>query len=151
MDEKEELLIWEPLKENTFCRRNNEMHLVKLSFEKDFILVFENIISKEKYTFSYHSLEGRKSFITFRITDELARPDIDGLIFEFFNKKEASSLKFGPTFYKVYNSSFLKSYDDIYEIRKVLQPNAEHHLFVTSTFYIDVISEVQPVVSKSSV
>lgn len=145
---KEQLLIWEPLAGNPFCRKNNEMSLVKLSFEKDFVLVFEDIKSKEEYTFSYQSSEGRKAFITFRIIEELVRPDIDELIFEFFNKIENSSLNYGPTFYKVQNSSFLKWYDDNYEIRKIIQPNAEHHLFITSTFFIEVISEVQPVVSK---
>lgn len=148
MKDKEELLIGEPLNENTFCRRNNEMHLVKFSFEKDFLLVFENIKSKEKYTFSYQSCEGKKGLITFRITEELTRPDIEELIFEFFNKKEAYSLIYGPTFYKVQNSSFLKWYDENYAVRKILHPNAEHHLFVTSTFYIEVISEVQPIVTK---
>lgn len=145
---KEQLLIWEPIVGNPFCRKNNEMNLVKLSFEKDFVLVFEDNKSKEMYSFSYESSEDRKAFITFRIVEELVRPDIEELIFEFFNKIENNSLNYGPTFYKVQNSRFLKWYDDNYEIRKVIQPNAEHHLFITSTFIVEVISEVQPVVSK---
>lgn len=146
---KEQLLIWEPIEGNPFCRRNNEMHLVKFSFKENLVLVFEDIKSNEEYTFTYKSSEGIRSFITLRIADEFKRADIDKLIKEFFEKEEEEkSLNYGPTFYKVQHSSFLDWQDSNDPVRKILQPNAEHHLFITSVFYIDVLTEIQPTVSK---
>lgn len=146
---KEQLVLWEPLEGNPFCRRHNELHLDKFSYEHDLILTFHDVKNNEMYTFIYEALEGIRSFITLRIADEFKRGDIDKLINEFFDKEEAKSLNYGPTFYIVQYSSFLEWQDSNDPVRIILQPNAEHHLFITSNFYIDVLTEIQPTVSKA--
>lgn len=147
---KEHLLLWEPLEHNPFCRQKNELHLVAFSYEQDFILLFEDIETNEQYRFMYESREnhGKHAFITFRMTEELTIPDIEDLISDFFKTENANTLSYGPTFYKVANSEYLKWYDAKNPLRKDIRPNAEHHLFVTSTLYIEIITEIEPRVSK---
>jgi hypothetical protein len=145
---EEHLLIWEPIEGNPFCRRNNELHLDKFSFEQNLVLVFHDVKKNEMYTFEYKAIEGKPSFITLRIADEFKRGDINKLINDFHEKEEAKSLNYSPTFYKVQHSTFLEWQDLNDPIREILQPNTEHHLYITSVFYIDVLTEIQPTVSK---
>lgn len=147
---KEHLVRWEPLHDNPFCRQNNELHLVAFSYEKDFVLQFENVKTNEQYEFVYaaNEAQGQQAFITFRMIEELTIPDIEDLIADFFETEDAAALQYGPTFYKVANSTYLQWYDEKNPLRKQIRPNAQHHLFVTSTLYIDIITEIEPTVTK---
>ncbi|OCS82244.1 hypothetical protein A6K76_16340 [Caryophanon latum] len=111
-----------------------------------FILLFENIETNEQYRFIYEAIEseGKQPFLTFRMTEELTLPSIEELIAEFFETAEAAALDYGPTFYKVANSQYMKWYDAQHPSRKDIRPDAQHHLFVTSTLYIEIITEIEP-------
>lgn len=140
---KEKLLLWEPLTENPFSRLEREMLFVKMVYEVDFILVFKDYETSFEYTFTYKKPEERPyPILTFRSCEEMARPDIESLIGLLENPPT-----YNPTFYKVENSDFLAWYDNNFSARATLQPNVEHHLFITSDFFIDVLSEIQPVVT----
>ena len=88
----------------------------------------------------------RYAIISFRFFDELTRPDIDSIL-ENVWKDHEGTLTYKPTFYKVENSSFLSWYASIYPARATLYPNAEHHLYVTSDFMLEVISEYEPTIT----
>lgn len=149
----EKLIVWEPIKakEIQFSRFYNELLFYEMHYRKDFVLVFEDVKHSKKYTFTYENKKSQKyAIITFRFFDELTRPDIEELISKVGKVREKeglSNLTFEPTFYKVENSSFLSWYDNIFPARAVLQPKAEHHLYITSDYIIDVLSEYEPTVS----
>ena len=44
----EELIVWNPLKQNPFSRFDNELHFVEMHYQKDFVLVFEDIKFSKK-------------------------------------------------------------------------------------------------------
>ncbi|PKR84621.1 hypothetical protein [Heyndrickxia camelliae] len=143
----EKLIIWEPLEDNPFCRYDNEMYFVDVHYQKDFVLIFEDIKNFKEYRFTYKQDKAQTyAIISFRIFDELGRPDIDDLIGNAWRENEGT-LTYKPTFYKVENSSWISWYDSIYPARVGLYPNAEHHLYVTSDFMLEVISENEPVIT----
>ncbi|MDQ0156507.1 hypothetical protein [Robertmurraya andreesenii] len=150
--ESEKLLVWEPIHEadNQFSRFNNELLFVEMHYQKDFTLVFEDANHTKKYIFTYKQPESRpNAVITFRLFDETARPDIENLISRVGKQREEDGLDkltYEPTFYKVLNSSFLSWYDNIFPARVQLQPMAEHHLYISSDYIIDVLSEHDPFV-----
>lgn len=130
----ERLVIWNPLVNNPFSRFDNEMIFVKMVYETNFVLIFKDYRSANEYRFTYEKKEKPYPIITFRIFEEMARPDIEDLISKMVveNINEGrDKLEYEPTFYKVENSCFLRWYDNIFGAREVLQPNAEHHLFIT--------------------
>ena len=87
--------------------------------------------------------------LTFRFTDEMARSDIESLIGQLAKENFHKNIKLHNelTFFKIENSSYLAWYDSVFSARPILHPNAEHHLYITSNFFIDVLSEYEPVVS----
>lgn len=144
----EKLIVWEPLKPNKFDRFTNEMDFFKMSYEEDFILIFQNYKTNEEFTFTYKSPSFGHPVLTFRFTDEMARSDIESLIGQLAKENFHKNIKSvnEPTFYKIENSSYLAWYDSVFSSRPILHPNAEHHLYITSNFFIDVLSEYEPVV-----
>lgn len=150
--ESGKLSVWEPIHDtdNQFCRFYNELHFVEMHYQKDFTLVFEDTNQTKKYIFTYKQSEFKpNAVITFRLFDETARPDIENLISKVGKQREEDGLgklTYEPTFYKVLNSSFLSWYDNIFPARVQLQPMAEHHLYISSDYIIDVLSEHEPIV-----
>lgn len=146
MDE-EELVVWEPLGDNFFDRFENEMHYESISYEIDFILVFTDTKTDKKVTFTYRAPENTPlPVLTFRFTEEMGRADIEYLITQSYEKKKKNNsvMTYNPTFYKIRNSAFLKWYDTAFPARPIIYPEVEHHLYITSNFFIDVLSEVLP-------
>lgn len=148
----EKLIVWEPLKPSTFDRFMNEMDFVKMSYEEDFILIFQNYKTNEQFTFTYKLPHSGHPVLTFRFTDEMARSDIESLIGQLAKENFNRNIKlhYEPTFYKVENSSYLAWYDSVFSARPILHPNAEHHLYITSNFFIDVLSEYEPIISVNN-
>ncbi|KQL36097.1 hypothetical protein [Psychrobacillus sp. FJAT-21963] len=150
---KEKLTVWEPIKtkDNQFSRLYNELVFFEMHYQKDFVLVFEDTDHSKKYIFTYDYNKSQKyAIITFRLFDEMTRPDIEELISKVGKEREEeglSKLTYEPNFYKVENSSFLSWYDNIFPARASLQPKAEHHLYITSDYIIDVLSEYDPTVA----
>lgn len=147
----EELIVWNPLKQNPFSRFDNELHFVEMHYQKDFVLVFEDIKFSKKYKFTYKQDEHvNYPIITFRFFDEMTRPDIEELISKVEKKRDEeglSKLTYEPTFYKVRNSRFLSWYDSIYPARVGIQPNAEHHIYISSEYILEVLSEQEPIIT----
>ncbi|MED3552720.1 hypothetical protein [Cytobacillus praedii] len=151
--QSEKLIVWEPIddKENQFSRLYNDLHFVKMHYQKDFVLVFEAAKCTKKYVFTYKQEKSNcYAIISFRFFDEMTRPDVESLISKVGKEREKeglSKLTYEPTFYKVENSSFLSWYDNIYPARVGMHPNAEHHLYITSDYIIDILSEHEPTVT----
>ncbi|MBC5635272.1 hypothetical protein H8S33_00405 [Ornithinibacillus sp. BX22] len=154
MLEKGQLIVWEPLTNNPFSRFDNPMNLVNMHYEGNFILVFEEFNGSKEYTFTYGKNKSNlNSVITFRILDEIARTDIEKLISRVGKDRETqglSKLTYEPTFYKVKNSSYLSWYKGINPVLFDIHPSVEHHLYITSEFMIDVLSEQEPFITIST-
>lgn len=151
--QSEKLVVWEPIEDkvNQFSRFYNELLFHEMLYQKDFVLVFEDVNHRKKYSFTYKQDKTTTyAIISFRLFDEMTRPDVENLISKVGEQREEdglSKLTYEPTFYKVENSSFLSWYDNIHPARVGLHPNAEHHLYITSDYMIDVLSEHEPIVT----
>ncbi|MFJ7936521.1 hypothetical protein [Sporosarcina sp. NPDC096371] len=145
----EKLELWEPLTENPFCNLKNQLHFYDMSCLHNFILVFEEAGSSRLYVFIYENLKKDTAVISFRFYPLLTRSDFDQLAINFWKEREetgAHSLSYEPMFFKVCYSSWISGYDSIFPARVQLNPEAEHHAYVTSDYYIEVMSEQEPIV-----
>jgi len=143
------LEIWTPFLENPFCNKNNQLNFYDMSYLNDFILVFEDIKGSNLYVFRYDNLK-KDAVISFHFSPLLSRSDFDQLVINFVEDRKEMGvplLPYEPTFFKTLNSSWIEWYDGIFPARVVLNPEVEHHVYVTSEFCIEVMSEQEPDVS----
>lgn len=145
----EKLENWKPIQKNPFCNLNNQLHFYDMSNLYDFILVFENAKSSDLYIFRYKNLKRDTAVISFHFYPSLSRSDFYDLSVEFWKERdeEVHPLSYEPTFFKKRNSSWIDWYDSIFPARVQLNPKVEHHVYITSDFYIEVMSEQNPDVS----
>lgn len=149
------LVIWEPLQVNPFDRFHAPINLVSMHFEGDFVLKFNTFNSSKEYIFTYKQNQSNYYAIRhFRILEEFIRHDIEILIDQFRLKRESlglPKLTYNHTFFKIENSSFLSWYRSI-DPSFPLQEDCcvEHHLYITSNYFIDVLSEQQPTITIST-
>jgi len=144
---KGKLELWEPLLENPFCNLKNQLYFYDMSYLRDFILVFEEVGSSRLHVFIYENHQKGTAVISFRFYPLLARSDFDQLAINFWKEREktgADSLSYEPTFFKVCYSSWNSWYDSIFSARVLLNPEAEHHAYVTTDDCIEVMSEQEP-------
>lgn len=145
----EKLELWEPLLENPFCNLKNQLHFYDMSCMSDFIVVFEEAGSSRLYVFIYEDLKRDAAIISFHFYPLLTRSDFNQLVINFWKDREEAEtnfLSYEPTFFKVCHSSWISWYDRIFPARVQLNPEVEHHAYVTSDFYIEVMSEQEPTV-----
>lgn len=147
------LIIWEPLKENPFDRFKVQMNLVSLQYDgEDFVLIFTAFNSEEKFKFIYKQNDFSFYAIRhFRILKEWTRGDIEFLIGKLREERDSAGLQkfpYDPTFYKIENSSFKSWYKNIdLSLPTSEDSQLEHHLYIASDYFIDVLSENQPIIS----
>ena len=154
--ENERLISWEPFEEKPFDRFDKPMCLTNLQFDGElFILTFSSDGSKE-YTFTYKRTETHFYPIrTFRVLEEVTRGDIEELIHNAFLEREKEGLPratYNTTFYKVENSTYLSWNQELDpSLPRPQNCTLEHHLYITSDYFIDVLSEIQPVITISKI
>lgn len=144
---KEKIEVWEPLLENPFCNLKKQLYFYDISCMNDFILVFKEVESSKLYVFIYENLGKDTAVISFHFSPLLSRSDFDQLVREFWKREEeagTNSLSYEPTFFKICNSGWISWYDSVFPARVQLNPEVEHHAYVTSDFYIEVMSEQEP-------
>lgn len=81
---------------------------------------------------------------SFRYGTEIGRSDLSRLDqdFSYLNSDES------PYFFKVSNSSYIKSFDDNHIANKQLYPTVEHYLYLTGDDVFEVISNYEPKIIK---
>ncbi len=135
------LAFWEPLDHNLFCNYKSQLRFFDFRYGKDFILAFENTNESELILFNYKNSQTGPAIMAFQFHSNLVRSDINNLINAFL---EENSYTYEPTFFKVSNSHWINWYDEVFPARVQINPNAEHHLFLTDDLYIEVMSEQEP-------
>ena len=143
----EKLEVWEPISESPFCNLKNQLHFYDMSCMNDFILVFEEAGSSRLFVFIYEDFNRDSAVISFRFSPSLTRSDFDQLVIDFWEEKGAAgahSLSYEPTFFKVMHSSWISWYDRVFPASVQLNPEIEHHAYVTSDYLIEVLSEQEP-------
>jgi len=145
------LIIWEPLENNPFDRFRVQMNLISLHYDgEDFVLIFTAFNSEEKFKFTYKQRD--PSFFAirhFRILKEWTRDDIEILISKLREEMETLGLPtftYDPTFFKIENSSFKSWYKHI-DLSLPNDSPLEHHLYIASDYFVDVLSENQPTIT----
>lgn len=154
--ENGKLIIWEPLKNNPFDRFIEPMSLVSMHYDgEELEITFSAFNSGQQFKFTYKQDETNFYAIRhFRILKELTRGDIEILIGKLREEREVTGLTrfaYNPTFYKVENSSFESWYKNI-DLSLPLPEDSrlEHHLYIASDYFIDVLSEQQPTITIST-
>jgi len=153
--ETEKLIRWEPLESNPFERFYNVMDLRKLQWNGNFELSFLDHQKNKIYHFTYKQDEANFYAIRhFRMLEEFCNTNIEMLIDKFREERVAAGLPkltYNPTFYKIQNSSFLTWYRRI-DPTLPLPENCriEHHLYICANYFIDVLTEQQPIITDSA-
>ena len=154
--ENGKLIIWEPLENNPFDRFKEPMNLISMHYDGvDLELTFSTFNSGQEFKFTYKSDETNFYAIRhFRILKELTRDDIEILIDKLRDERDVTGLTrlaYDPTFYKIENSSFESWYKNIdFSLPLPEDSHLEHHLYIASDYFIDVLSEQQPTITKST-
>lgn len=131
------LKTWEPV--DYF---QGELQFVEIHYRHHLKLVFVDEDNKE-YTFTYKPvIEGAMPILTFRLVDEMVNGNLLGPLKEEREKNKGEDQL--TCFYKVENSDILKWYDESFPSRDILHPNVEHHIYITSEYILEVLSEREP-------
>ena len=151
------LIIWEPIQNNPFDRYKEPMDLVSMhyNFEKlEFIFATcTPMNSIQKFKFTYMQDENHFYPVRhFRVLEEHTRTDLEYLFGKIYKERTDAGLPhllYDSTFFKIENSSFESWYKSIDGSLPLPEDSTlEHHLYVTGNHFIDVLSEVQPIITK---
>jgi len=153
--ESEKLILWEPIENNPFERFYNGMDLRTLQWDGDFILSFLDHQNNKIYHFTYKQDEANFYAIRhFRMLEEFCNTNIEMLIDKFREERVSAGipkLTYNPTFYKILNSNFLSWYRTIDPtLPSPENCRIEHHLYISANYFIDVLTEQQPLITVSS-
>ncbi|WP_342567513.1 hypothetical protein MKY09_02655 [Psychrobacillus sp. FSL K6-4046] len=155
--ENGKLITWEPIQNNPFDRFKEPMDLVSMHYDfEKFELTFATCTLNnpvQEFKFTYKQDENYFYPVRhFRILEEHIRSDLENLFGEIYKERKDAGLPnhlYDSTFYKVENSSFESWYKSIDGSLPLPEDSTlEHHLYVTGNHFIDVLSEVQPTITK---
>ncbi|MFD1204337.1 MULTISPECIES: hypothetical protein [Sporosarcina] len=114
-----------------------------MNLQKGLTLRFSNLSGKI-YEVIYDQYINGSYIWSMRLVAERDRQDLLDLVREAQNKHQTDNY---TSFYKMESSDFLEWYDGIAMLGSEHVPNVEHHVYITSEYVIEVLSEYEPKVN----